>query len=353
MASVVKLLYNFPITLTNSQCLRTPLHHSSSSLHLHPISLALATLLATHGYRKGSLSLSGALAAFTVGYLTLANPFPLFGTLMIVFYLAGSRVTKVKADIKASLERESEHDDDQGAVTTTVTEHKSKKGGGRDAWQVLCNGLTGCVASVVFWLIHSGEVSRQCHATSAATVGLGRMDFLSPYKWNAGKAHCILTPTLHSGWTRFLAMIALGQFACCAGDVFASELGILSKSKPVLLTSFPPRVVPPGTNGGVSILGTAASAVGGLLMGVVFVVSALFWNTACVRIARLDFVAAVYVLAVAVVAGVVGSMVSPQTKQIQYRAFEKSHSLMLDAWHHTDRLALGSTVSTNLVQCQD
>lgn len=59
------------------------------------MSLIIATGLASHGLRKGSLSLSGAIAAFLVGYGHLANPVRAFGTALIFFYLAGSRATKV------------------------------------------------------------------------------------------------------------------------------------------------------------------------------------------------------------------------------------------------------------------
>jgi uncharacterized membrane protein len=62
---------------------------------VYPVSLIIATGLASHGLRKGSLSLSGAIAAFLVGYGHLANPVRAFGTALIFFYLAGSRATKV------------------------------------------------------------------------------------------------------------------------------------------------------------------------------------------------------------------------------------------------------------------
>lgn len=62
---------------------------------VYPGAAFIATALGVHGYRKGSLSQSGAIAAFFVGYGHLANPVKLFGVTMIGMYLIGSRATKV------------------------------------------------------------------------------------------------------------------------------------------------------------------------------------------------------------------------------------------------------------------
>lgn len=122
------------IKMASSLCLPT-------SIDIHPLALTLALLLSTHGHHKGSLSPSGSLAAFFIGYLSLANPNPTFGVVLIAFYLAGSRATKVRADLKGGWERE-EQEVGEGEGKK-VQKHKSETGGGRDAWQVLSNGLTG------------------------------------------------------------------------------------------------------------------------------------------------------------------------------------------------------------------
>ena len=65
----------------------------------------------------------------------------------------------------------------------------------------------------------------------------------------------------------------VANYAAVAADTFASELGILAKGRPRLLTGWPLlREVPPGTNGGVTVLGLAAGFLGAGIIGVVSVV---------------------------------------------------------------------------------
>lgn len=52
------------------------------------------------------------------------------------------------------------------------------------------------------------------------------------------------------------------NYAAVAADTFSSELGILSRSHPRLLTSWDFRRVPPGTNGGITLWGTLAGFLG-------------------------------------------------------------------------------------------
>lgn len=58
------------------------------------------------------------------------------------------------------------------------------------------------------------------------------------------------------------------NYAAVAADTFSSELGILSRSKPRLLTSWNFREVPPGTNGGVSFVGTLAGFGGAFVIAI-------------------------------------------------------------------------------------
>ncbi|KAK0537316.1 hypothetical protein OC842_001686 [Tilletia horrida] len=244
---------------------------------LYPVAALLTVLIAAHGWRKGSLSVSGALGALIAGYGTLANPLPTFGVLLLVFYLTGSRATKVKADVKAKLEREADSLSAGGGKKTggkaVQSQHKAHAGGQRNAMQVLCNSATAFVAAVVFRLLYGGEVGVQ----TLASWGLPAR---AHYVWLDGKGFCSLSPTAGGGWSRILVLLALGHFSCCMGDTLASELGILSRSQPVLVLN-PLRRVPPGTNGGISAFGTLMSLLGGLFIGATAALTTYLSNAAC------------------------------------------------------------------------
>ena len=88
---------------------------------------------------------------------------------------------------------------------------------------------------------------------------------------------CVLCPLLPTSKHRHQKR----HFACCLGDTLASELGILSKSKPFLITTLKP--VPPGTNGAISLFGTIASIVGGALVGLLIGITLILENAQCRR----------------------------------------------------------------------
>lgn len=171
------------------------------------MSFAVATVLAWHGYLKKSLSLSGSTAAFFVGFISMM-PGLYFGGTLIAFYLLGSRVTRIGAQQKLKVDGE----------------YPASGQGERDAYQVLCNGGVGSLILLLYLMMPSINV-------------------------------------------RLLKTAYAAVYGCNVGDTFASELGILSQSDPYLITSM--KRVTPGTNGGVSVLGTLAALVGGFTLGCV------------------------------------------------------------------------------------
>ncbi|KAJ3793420.1 integral membrane protein DUF92-domain-containing protein [Lentinula aff. detonsa] len=231
------------------------------------IPLLFAALLSAHGLRKKSLSPGGAATAFIVGLLMMAGGVKVFGVSLIVFYLTGSRATKFGKQRKAQLE------------------DGYQEAGYRSGWQVLSNSLAAFVACVL-WNTFFSQGSLQAALLSllgakfnselVKTFGLKSQE-LSEY--GNGNSWCPVDQDIAGGWSRVFIFATLGHFGCCLGDTLASELGILSRSKPVLITTLKP--VPPGTNGGMSIGGTLASIFGGIIMGFTMSVCLVLENSKC------------------------------------------------------------------------
>lgn len=95
-------------------------------------------------------------------------------------------------------------------------------------------------------------------------VDLRLVAFITPLHYLARFNHP--TDFDESRYESILACAVIAHYSTCLADTLASELGILSKSDPFLLTS-PWRKVPPGTNGGVTMNGFFLSFIGGVLMG--------------------------------------------------------------------------------------
>ncbi|KAG9057037.1 hypothetical protein FS842_008871 [Serendipita sp. 407] len=210
-------------------------------------SIAIGTLVAGKGLKDGKLSMDGALAAFFVGILMLSTSLRVFGVTLLAFYFIGSRATRVGKKLKVKLE-----------------EGEGVGHGQRDAVQVFCNSLPAFIASLAW----------RARLTDSFFSPL----FFGPItKIYDPNRTCSLSPDYD--WSYVLILIALGQFGCSLGDTLASELGILSKSQPILITTL--RPVPPGTNGAVSLLGTMVSILGGGLIGLTMATVIFIENSAC------------------------------------------------------------------------
>ena len=200
-------------------------------------SVTLGFLLALIGYKKKSLDLSGAVSASLVGVLTIFSGVR-YGLTLAFFFFSGSAVTKVQSEVKKQ-----------------VDEHFKEGGGLRDFVQVMANGLVPTILA------------------AASLYSLGGLSFIANTTGAGAFAEAIISSggsnsSMNNATTKVastLAVAFLSYFSCCGGDTFASELGVLSKSKPRLITTFCRKEVEPGTNGGVSLLGVVASIFGGLV----------------------------------------------------------------------------------------
>lgn len=176
---------------------------------------AIALFFSWAARRKKSLTPSGAIAACAVGYLSVWTGARGFN--LLVFYQIGTMATKYKKDLKAKID---------GTVATTGTQARGPS-------QVLACSLL----SVILGLIHGVYCGSE-----------------SPINYTEAPLAASLS----------CAIIA--HHATCLADTLASELGILNKSPPVLVTQ-PWKSVPSGTNGGVTLIGFFWSALGGFVIG--------------------------------------------------------------------------------------
>ncbi|OBT69306.1 hypothetical protein VE03_01836 [Pseudogymnoascus sp. 23342-1-I1] len=188
-------------------------------------------LLVYRAHSHKSLTLGGIVAAVLTAIAHAVHPWNLPFVLLIVFFLAGTRVTKVKKEAKEKL-------------TIQATGGAGGEGP-RTYVQVLANSLVATVLA----LLHAYTLSRE--------------------------------PQACYGWGRTLQDVLpigiIANYASVAADTFSSELGILSTHDPRLIISPTLRRVPRGTNGGVTIWGLFAGFLGSLIV----VVTALFLMPFC------------------------------------------------------------------------
>lgn len=163
--------------------------------------LALSLVVGYLGYRRGSLAPSGVLGAVLVGTVTLGCGGWEWGVLVVGFFASSSALSHWREREKAPLAE------------------KFQKGHRRDLGQTLANGGWGVILASVY--------------------------------------------ALHPDPRAYLAFI--GVMATVNADTWATELGVLSRSLPRLITTG--RPVPAGTSGAISPLGTGAALAGAAFIG--------------------------------------------------------------------------------------
>lgn len=198
---------------------------------------AIAALVYRAWSRK-SLTPPGIAVALLTAVAHAVHPWSVFFTLLAVFFLTGTAATKVPlpshpAALHSATDTGPQVKHDVKARLTQSSSGASGGEGARTHVQVLANSL---VASALI-LLHTWQLSRSAQSDTEC--------------W---------APASHLPVVGIVA-----NYAAVASDTLSSELGLLSKSRPRLITA-PWRAVPPGTNGGVSPAGLAAAIAGALVI---------------------------------------------------------------------------------------
>lgn len=181
------------------------------------IGLVASSLIGLLAYRRGSLTRSGALGAVIVGTTIFGFGGWAAGLTLIAFFVSSSALSHFKEN-NTRKQRAAE---------------MFEKGGQRDLWQALANGGAAAVFAVFDYLTYS---------PTPCPLGM----------------NCVEMPTL-------LRIALFGALATVTADTWATELGVLSKTKPISITSL--RIVEPGTSGGISFIGIVAALMGAGLIG--------------------------------------------------------------------------------------
>ena len=151
---------------------------------------------------------------------------PSFWIVLCIFFFSSSLLTKMKAKEKAG--------------TTSEFAKGSTK---RDAMQVTANGVIPLLFALGYSLFE-----------------------LLP---NLTSSHV----NLHDPFDPFFIGVFVA-FAVHTADTWATEIGILSKTYPRLVTNIRQRV-DPGTSGGITVYGCFASLLGAILVATTYLISAL------------------------------------------------------------------------------
>ena len=176
------------------------------------LSYLLAAAIGYLGYRARALSVSGAVAACLVGGTVFGFGGVAPALLLVAFFASSSLLSFFRAADPAK----------------TRAAETFEKGGRRDAAQVVANGGV------------------------AALMALLGYFFPSP----------------------LFAGAFIGALAAATADTWATEVGVLSRRQPRLVTTG--AAVPAGTSGGITLLGSIAAMAGALFMGAMAALLSLF-----------------------------------------------------------------------------
>ena len=186
----------------------TPAYSHARGLRLI-LGLLFSSGIALVAYRRRSLDKSGVVGAIASGTSIFGMGGRAWGLSLIYFFVSSSLLSHFRQRDKAS-----------------AAADKFSKGSQRDLAQATANGGLATLFAIIYGLARSSRTGR-----------LAQAGFI-------------------------------GALATANADTWATELGVLSTSKPRLITSG--QLVSPGTSGGITLLGTAASSLGAWSLGFFF-----------------------------------------------------------------------------------
>jgi uncharacterized membrane protein len=201
------------------------------------LGLGISCLIGLVAYRRGSLSRSGVLGAILTGTTIFGFGGWTAGILLVAFFVSSSLLSHFKQN-SAQKQRAAEMFD---------------KGGQRDIWQALANGGAAALFAVAYWLIGLSDEVRQISVYEEANRGVG----------------AIAVDVIAVQYAPIPLAAMLGALATVTADTWATELGVLNKTRPRLITDLS-KIVEPGTSGGITSLGIITALLGSVFIALLF-----------------------------------------------------------------------------------
>ncbi len=173
------------------------------------IGLALGSFIGLFAYLRGSLTRSGVLGAILTGTAVFGFGGFVPGILLIAFFVSSTLWSKYQARAKENVAE------------------KFQKGSRRDLGQALANGAWAALLAIGYWFAASNSLDERA--------------------------------------VHFFFGAFVGAMATVTADTWATEIGVLSKALPRMISTG--RVVPAGTSGGITVLGTVTALLGAMFIG--------------------------------------------------------------------------------------
>ncbi|KAH0458172.1 hypothetical protein IEQ34_013487 [Dendrobium chrysotoxum] len=151
------------------------------------LAVLISSVIAARAFRRKSVDLSGVAAGIPVMVIHTVAGYR-FAVLLLVFFFSSSKLTRVGEEKKRAVDAE------------------FKEGGQRNWKQVLANSGIASILLIILATLANGQ--DRCLDTNESKIITSLMGGI------------------------------IGHYACCNGDTWSSELGILSITQPRLITTF-------------------------------------------------------------------------------------------------------------------
>ena len=176
------------------------------------LALSFITILGIIALKFNSITFSGLVASVVIGYIVMVIGGPHYLILLIIFFVSSSIFTKIQKKLNKSSKK-----------------HSSP----RSYINILANGVTPTFLIILTIFLYDN------------------------YTWNS--------VTLLNGDINIIGLCFIGSIVVTTADTFSTEIGLINKSKPRLITNLT-KYVSKGDSGGVTLSGLLASIFAGIII---------------------------------------------------------------------------------------